>query len=419
MRPVSPPETPKRGRSRSRRSSRARSLSYNPAYKKIKSKNQTMTIATNKPKKYGRSTKSRKGKKRPKQLRELMKRMMEMPGAVGTLHCYLPTEDIDQFDYKCYDVVGEGMKASGFMAAARNETNWIGYSILTKRQVTLISKAGEVETETTDATSSFNGIFDPAPTGVTTGTGGTLATGISRNYVKARETFVFDKVDLNIFLSNCESTPVRLWIDVWKCKKDVLTRRATIVEGNLVYVDDEGGYAGPMKDIQNAYNEQQYYQGPGAHPGLSLKQLFTQPEFECLKVPNRTHWSHQARYVKYADPGDEIKIIHKLGKIVYEGTKVEARESVQQPNEDITYVQEVSYYVSVAVLGLMGKSTDTDNPTGYARSGISTQIKMDIKAHRANIFYRQPKQYIIDTPMNKVSLTTNPTVIELDHTSYS
>uniref|UniRef100_UPI00404838CB hypothetical protein n=1 Tax=Flavobacterium sp. TaxID=239 RepID=UPI00404838CB len=411
-----PPRTPKRGRSMTRgRKSRNRSVSF--MNKRVKGPGQTKM--GNAVKKYGRSTKSRKGKKKPKPLRELLKRMMEMPGAVGTLHCYLPTESNTDFDFKCYDIIREGTKASGFFSAGRNEANWLGYSILTKRQVTLISKAGEVESETTDAANSFNGIFDPAPVGVSTGTGGTHVTGVARNYVKARETFVFDKVDLNILISNAQTTPVRLWIDVWKCKKDVTTKRVDVIEGVAQYFDDEGGYAGPMKDIQNAYNEQQYFQGPGGHMRPSLKELFIKPEFECLKVPNRTHWSHQARYTKYADPGDEIKIIHKLGKIIYEGTKVEAREAVLQPSLDTTYVQEVSYYVSICVLGLLGKSTDEDFPSGFATSGISTQIKMDIKAHRANIFYRQPKQYIVETPMEKVTIDSNPQVIEPVIAAYS
>lgn len=417
MKPASPPRTPlKRGRSITRgRKSRNRSVSF--SNKRVRGRSQSKS--TNTVKKYGRSTKSRKGKKRPKQLRELMKRMMEMPGAVGSLHCYLPTTSNTDFDFQCYDIIREGCKASGFFSAGKNESNWLGYSILTKRQVTLISKAGESGSETDGAVANFNGIFDPAPLGVTTGAAPGLATGVAKNYVKERETFVFDKVDLNILISNAQTTPVRLWIDVWKCKKDVTTKRVDVIGGQAQYFDDEGGYAGPLKDIHNAYNEQQYFQGPGGHIRPTLRQLFEKPEFECVKVPNRTHWSHQARYTKYADPGDEIKIIHKLGKIVYEGTKVEAREAVLQPSLDTTYVQDVSYYVSICVLGLLGKSTDLDFPSGYAASGISTQIKMDIKAHRANIFYRQPKQYIIETPMQKVPIDTNPSVIEPVLQSYS
>lgn len=362
-------------------------------------------------KKYGRSRKSRRGKKMNKASRSLMKKRMEMPGPIGRIHCYLPTIGTDpmnpltDYDYFAYDVNLADSKASGYVNSTPMVSNWIGYSILTKKQVFRVSQAGELASAGSYAPTSWKGIFDPAPVGVETALG--ASTGSGKNYVKTTETFIFDKCNLEIFLSNCNNTPCRVWVDIWKCKDDVQCAQSSPFT-----------FAGPMYDVQTAYNEQAYYQGIGAHPAKTLKQLFQIPEFRPLKVSGRNNWSHQQRYVKYMVPGDETKVTHKLSNLVYNGQKVEAREASQVPTVEYTYIQNVSHYVTICVLGLVGKSGDTGNPSNYARGEVSTQIKMDIVAHRANIFTRSPKQYIIDTPMPLPAVTEEPKVVELTRTTY-
>lgn len=369
-------------------------------------------------KRSNRKSGSKKGKKGKS---SRMKTRLEKAGPIGRLTAYLPTKgaenELTNFDFKCYDLALNDVKNSGFVNCSKNEVNWIGYQILTKIMHDEISKTGERPTEKEFEASNSKGLFDPAPTGVkvtgtvTSGaeTGATVeATGTAANYIKTRETFVYDKVRLTLQLSNCNTTPTRVWVDLWKCKDDLEAFEAT--PGN------RPTFGGPIYEIANNYRTQPYFQGDGAHTATTTYNLFKNTEFLPLKVPGRQFWSHQNRQVLYLMPGDEVEVVNKLTNVVFDGKDIRDREDTN--NFAIHFVKNCSYYITVAVMGLLGKSTDTDNPSAHVKAEVSTQLKMDIVAHRSNVFMRQPKQYIVAGRMQKIPVTSEPTVIELNRTAY-
>lgn len=360
-------------------------------------------------KKYGRATKSRR--KGGKTLKG-MKNLITAPGPVGRLSAYLPTTGIPAAgisltaqDFKCYDLVANDTKSSGFVSTIKNQCNWLGYQILTQAQHVNISTTGErTGGEQAFEPTNSKGLFDPAPMGVKT----TSEIGYAANYIKETETFVYKKFNLHLYLSNCERTPVRVWVDLWKCKDDLSVGEGT--EGN------RPGFSGPIEEIGQCYRRQPYFSGGGAHTGTATANLFKNTEFMPLKVPGRHYWSHQNRKILYMNPGDEVRLDHKLTDIVWDGKKIKERQDAQ--GDTFHFVKGVSHYITVCVLGLLGKDPTAPNPSAHVKAELSTNLKMDIVACRANVFQRQPNQYLFLGDMGKIAPTGEPQVVEVTRTVY-
>lgn len=364
---------------------------------------------------------AKKGKKRNRTKKRSIKRMLEKPGPIGRLSAFLPTTgaggELTNFDFKCYDLSLNDVKNSGFVNCSKNEVNWIGYQILTQIMHNEISKTGEKENETSFASTNSKGLFDPAPTGVkvmgvvTSGAeaGATVAaTGTAANYTKLRETFVYDKIKMTLQLSNCNTTPTRVWVDLWKCKNDIQVSAST--------PNNRGDFGGPIHEIGVNYRSQPYFQGDGGNTPTTTQNLFKNTEFMPLKVPGRQNWSHQKRQVLYMNPGDEVECVNTLTDVVWDGKEIRDRQDLQ--GQTFHFVKNCSYYMTVAVMGLLGKSSDTNSPSGHVKAEVSTQLKMDIKAHRSNVFMRQPKQYLVTGRMQKLPVMSEPKVVEITRTAY-
>ena len=359
-------------------------------------------------KKYGRATKSRrKGGKSQK----TMKKMITAPGPVGRLAAYLPTigvsggKSLTANDFKCWDLAANDTKNSGYVNTSNNNVNWLGYQILTQNQHDVISKTGEkVAGEQAFEDTNSKGLFDPAPLGVKT----TTEVGYAANYIKETETFIYKKINLHLYISNCERTPVRVWVDLWKCKDDLAVGVGS--EGN------RPGFGGPIEEIGQLYRRQPYFVGAGAHTTTTTTNLFKNTEFRPLKVPGRHYWSHQNRKTLYMNPGDEVRVDHSLTDIEWDGKKIQEREDAQ--GVTFHFVSGFSHYITVCVMGLLGKDPTAPNVSAHVKAEVNTNLKMDIVACRANVFQRQPKQYLVLGDMAKLAPTGEPQVVEVTRTIY-
>jgi hypothetical protein len=301
-------------------------------------------------------------------------------GPVGTVTVYYPSDN-GLTSCKVWDVSTQTYKLSGNMQSAVNKSTNILYKILTKEQCFAIQKTGEGVSETSYEADNWKGVFDPAPMGVSVNSG--AQTGHAKNFVKETEQFVYKTCLIKVFVSNASFTPARVWLDLYKCKQ-------TAVDGDVTI------------DTTNAYNNQPFLQGPGAHSAKGPQDLFDNQFFDELKVKGRQYWTHKGRKELYIVPGQELQVNYVLKDLVYDGKKVATWED-SSATADV--IKGVTHNILVNCIGLLGKDSNTPYAGARTTSNVTTRVEMEIKGYRANIFMREGKQYIIDTPFPPVDTT--------------